>query len=80
MSSRAGNKPEAESSMSDVVRRIEDLEWEVNRLKVLIPGSEASAKPAPVSLRGAARLLVSMDELERGIEEAKSAIFRYELR
>ncbi|MCJ7574185.1 hypothetical protein MUO93_07975 [Candidatus Bathyarchaeota archaeon] len=80
MSSRAENKPEAESSMSDVVRRIEDLEREVNRLKVLIPGSEASAKPAPVSLRGAAKLLVSMDELERGIEEAKSTIFRYELR
>ena len=79
MSSRAENKPEAESSISDVVRRIEDLEREVNRLKVLIPESEASAKPAPVSLRGAARLLVSMDELERGIEEAKAAPFRCEL-
>jgi len=80
MPSRAGNKPEGGSSIPDVVRRIEDLEREVTRLKVLIPGSEALVKPTPVSLRGAARLLVSMDELERGIEEAKSAIFRYELR
>ncbi len=63
-----------------VIRRVEKLEREVDRLKALISfRPEAVSKPTLVSFRGEARLLVSMDELEKGIEEAKSALFRYEL-
>jgi len=64
-----------------VVKRIERLEREVDRLKALVSfRSESLLKPALVSLRGSARLLVSMDELERSIEEAKSALFIHELK
>jgi len=69
-----------QASMYDVVKRVEKLEREVDRLKVLISfRSEALTRPTLVSFRGAARLLVSVDELERGIEEAKSTLFRREL-
>jgi len=79
MSGKAEDKSDVESSIYDVVKRVENLEREVNRLKALIPYKLEFLKPAPVSLRGVAKLLVSMDELERSIEEAKSALFRYEL-
>lgn len=82
MSSEAEDRSGVEASMYDViVKRVEGLEKEVNRLKALILfRSESLAKPAVVSLRGVARLLVSMDELEKSIEEAKSVLFRHELK
>ena len=79
MPGRAEDKSGAGASTYDVVRRVEDLEMEVNRLKALIPFRLDLLKPAPVHFRGSAKLLVSMDELERGIEEAKAAPFRCEL-
>lgn len=79
MSGRAEGKSGAETSAYDVVRRVEDLEREVNRLKALLHFRPEIFKPTLVSLRGLAKLLVPMDELERSIEEAKSAPFRYEL-
>jgi len=64
-----------------VVKRVESLEREVDRLKALISfRSETLVKPTLISLRGTAKLLVSVDELEKSIEEAKSALFRHELK
>ena len=79
MSGKAEDMSEVEAPMYDVVKRVEVLEREVNRLKALIPFRLEVLKPTPVSLRGAAKSLVSLEELERSIEEAKSAPFRYEL-
>jgi len=79
VSDKAGGESGVEASTYDVVRRVEDLEREVNRLKALTPFRLEMLKPASVSFRGSAKLLVSMDELETGIEEAKAASFRYEL-
>lgn len=79
MSGRAEGKSGAETSSYDVLKRVESLEREVNRLKALIPFRLGVLKPTLISFRGLAKLLVSMDELERSIEEAKSAPFRYEL-
>lgn len=76
MSGKAEDKSDVETLMYDVVKKVENLEREVNRLKALIPFRLEILKPTLVSLRGAAKLLVSMDELERSIEEAKSAPFR----
>ncbi|MFP3952293.1 MAG: acylphosphatase [Candidatus Bathyarchaeia archaeon] len=68
-----------EPSLSEVVSRVEELEREMERLNALIPIRSMTSKPVRVSLRGMARVLVSMDELERSIEESKDAPFRYEL-
>lgn len=65
------------SAYDVIVKRVENLEREISRLRDLILfRSESSVKPEMVSLRGMAELLVSVDELEKGIEEAKSSIFR----
>jgi hypothetical protein len=65
--------------MDEVVSRVEELEREMDRLKALIPIRSLTSKPARVSFRGMAGMLVSMDELERSIEEAEDAPFRHEL-
>jgi len=70
------------ASMYDaVVKRVESLEMKVDRLKALISfRSETLVKPTLVSLRGSAKLLVTVDDLEKSIEEAKSALFGHELK
>jgi hypothetical protein len=82
VSSRVHGKRGVEASAYDViVKKVENLEREIGRLRDLILfRSESLVKPKRVSLRGMAKLLVSVDELEKGIEEAKSAIFRHELK
>ncbi|MFP3951961.1 MAG: hypothetical protein ACLFVP_07490 [Candidatus Bathyarchaeia archaeon] len=79
MSERAEDELGVETSMDEVVSRVEELEREVDRLKALIFFRSMTSKPARVSFRGMARLLISMDELESSIEEAKDAPFRYGL-
>jgi len=79
ISGKAEDMSEAEAPMHDVVKRIEVLEREVNRLKALVPFRSEALRPTLVSFRGTAKLLVSLDELERSIEEAKAAPFRHEL-
>ena len=79
MSGKAEDMSEVDAPNYDVVKRVEVLEREVNRLKALIPFRLGVLKPTSASLRGTAKSLVSMEELERSIEEAKSAPFRYEL-
>jgi len=79
MSDNAEDKLGVEASTYDVMKRVENLEREVNRLKALIPFGLETLNFTLVSFRGTAELLVSMDELERSIEEAKAAPFGYEL-
>lgn len=79
VSEKAEDELGVEPSMSEVVSRVEELEREVDRLKAIIPCTSMTSKPARISFRGMARLLVTMNELERSIEEAKDAPFRYEL-
>jgi len=76
-----GRRGVESSAYGVILKKVEDLGKEVNRLKSLILfRSESLVRPSLVSLRGTAKLLVSMDELEKGIEEAKSATFRHELK
>jgi len=78
VSERAEDELGVETSMAEVVSRVEELEREVDRLKALI-FFRSMTESARVSFRGMARLLVSMDEFERSIEEAKDAPSRYGL-
>lgn len=60
-----------------IAKKVKNLENEVNRLKdIILFRSEPLAKPTLVSFRGMAKSLVSVDELEKAIEGAKSAIFK----
>lgn len=79
MSEKAEDKLGFEASVHNVVKRVENLEREVNRLKALVPFRSEALRPNLVSFRGMAKLLVSLDELERSIEEAKASPFRHEL-
>ncbi len=79
MSGKAEDMSKVDAPNYDVVKRVEVLEREVNRLKALIPFRLDALKPTPASLRGTVKSLVSIEELERSIEEAKSAPFMYEL-
>ena len=60
----------------EVMKKIEDLEKEIQELKslILLKGDEIFDKKI-VSLRGMGKLLVSEDELEKAIEEAKKSLF-----
>jgi len=64
----AEDKLGVEASTYDVMKRVENLEREVNRLKALIPFGLETLNFTLVSFRGTAELLVSMDELARSIE------------
>ncbi len=62
--------------MMDILKKIEDLEKEVLELKSLILLKENGVFDKKiVSLRGMGKLLVSEDELEKAIEEAKKSLF-----
>ncbi|MBO3809850.1 MAG: hypothetical protein FGF50_09705 [Candidatus Brockarchaeota archaeon] len=82
MSKEGHEKQGVEASAYDVILgKVENLEREVDKLKYLILfKSESSIKSRRISLRGVAKLLVPIDELEKSIEEAKSSTFRYELK
>ena len=69
MSDRAEDKSGVEASTYDIVNWIKDQEREVNRLKALFPFGPEVSKPALVTFRGLAKLLVPVDELERSIED-----------
>ncbi|MBI2654517.1 hypothetical protein HYX02_06980 [Candidatus Woesearchaeota archaeon] len=58
-----------ESLINTKIRQIED---ELNNLKALISGKEKK----PVSLRGMAKLLVSEEDLDKSIEDAKKSLFK----
>lgn len=66
-----------EVSLFDVVKRVEELEREVNRLKAMAPYRFKNVTLTKAPLRGSAELLVSLDELERGFEDAKTALLKY---
>ena len=50
--------------------KISQIESELNNLKSLV----SAKKNKPVSLRGMAKILVSEDELEKSIDEAKKSL------
>ena len=50
--------------------KISQIEDELNNLKTLI----SAKKNKPASLRGMAKILVSEEELEKSIEEAKKSL------
>jgi len=56
--------------------KLEKIEKELQNLKALIIfGKDTLVEKKPVSLRGICRVLVSEDELEKAIEDAKKSIF-----
>jgi hypothetical protein len=62
--------------MMEVVKKLDELEREIQKLKNLILFREDSlSEKKLVSLRGAGRLLVSEDELEEAMAKAKKSIF-----
>jgi hypothetical protein len=62
--------------MMEVVKKLDELEREIQKLKNLILFREDSLSGKKlVSLRGTGRLLVSEDELEEAMAKAKKSIF-----
>lgn len=60
----------------ETARRLEDLEKEIQRLKgLLLLEKDTVAEKKIISLRGMGKLLVSEDELEEAIENAKRSLF-----
>jgi hypothetical protein len=60
----------------ETARRLEDLEKEIQRLKgQLLLERDTVAEKRIISLRGMGKLLVSEDELEEAIENAKRSLF-----
>ncbi len=60
----------------EVVRKLDELEREIQRLKNLILFREdLLSEKKLISLRGTGRLLVSEEELEEAIAKAKKSIF-----
>jgi hypothetical protein len=60
----------------EATKKLEELEREVQTLRSLVLlERDALFEKKLVSLRGMGRLLVSEDELERAVEEAKKSVF-----
>jgi len=59
-----------------VEEKLEKIEKELQNLKALVIfGRDTLVEKKPVSLRGICRILVSDDELEKAVEEAKKSVF-----
>lgn len=60
----------------EATKKLKELEREVQRLRSLVLlDRDALFEKKLVSLRGMGRLLVSEDELERAVEQAKKSVF-----
>jgi hypothetical protein len=60
----------------ETARRLEELEKELQNLKgMLLLERDAVAEKKIISLRGMGKLLVSEDELEAAIDNAKRSLF-----
>jgi hypothetical protein len=60
----------------EVVKKLDELEREIQKLKNLVLFKEdLLSEKKLVSLRGTGRLLVSEDELEEAMAKAKKSIF-----
>ena len=62
--------------MKEIYPELEEIKNEIQNLKVLILQTHKIPKQL-VSLRGMGKLLVSEEELEKSIEEAKKSLFKH---
>jgi len=65
--------------MKQIYPELKEIKSEIQNLKVLILQTYQIPKQL-VSLRGMGKLLVSEDELEKSIKDAKKSLFKYAFR
>jgi len=61
---------------SDIYKRLEEIEREIESMKTFFLLQRSTPQKDIISLRGIAKLLVSDENLERSIEEAKRSFFK----
>ena len=58
-----------------IEKRLENIERELESLKMLIMFESFVKKTKPVTLKGMCKILVSEEELDKSIEMAKKSLF-----
>lgn len=63
----------SETTLRELLERLDRLERELRALRLIVPRGKAL-----VSFRGLAKLNVSLEELDKSIEEARRSLIRHE--